>query len=378
MRDPCYLIRPNRLALLRFVLALCTQYRPTQSSVLPVSRIDWDQAVRMASRVTGSYPLAGTYHEARFALQAPQLIRRASALVEEETGLHAPGVAEVAVVSRKEWVQANTGSFSQLVKPAEDRLASQSGIGARIASKVTAAELGLVLGLLSRRVLGQYELVLPRADGSAGDTVMFVGANILAMERQHEFRPQEFRFWVALHEATHRLQFLGVPWMKDYFLGLVNELVAASVPQKGTMARVAGELAEAARAGDPLIDEAGLFGIFATPGQRDVIDRVQALMSLLEGHGHVVMDRVGARELVTQDRMSRVFKTRRQDPRTAMFMRLVGLEMKMRQYDEGAEFIAGVERHAGWSTLDLAWASPENLPTLEEIRNPVLWLERVG
>ncbi len=328
--------------------------------------------------MTGRYPLAGTYHEARLALQAPQLVMRATTMVEAETGLHAPGVAEVAVVSRKEWVEANIGSFSALVKPAEERLAAQKGIGAQVAAKVTAAELGAVLGLLSRRVLGQYELVLPRADGSAGDTVMFVGANILAMERQHEFRPQEFRFWVALHEATHRLQFLGVPWMKDYFLGLVSELVAASIPEKGMLSRVTGELVAAARSGDPILDETGLFGIFATSTQRDVIDRVQALMSLLEGHGHVVMDRVGARELVTQERMSQVLKERRQDPRTAMLMRLVGLEMKMRQYDDGAKFIAGVERHAGWTALNQAWEDPANLPSLDEIKNPVLWLERLG
>ncbi len=343
-----------------------------------MSSIDWEQAVRVASRMTGSYPLAGTYHEARFALQAPSMVMRATTLVEAETGLHAPGVAEVAVVSRKEWVEANIGSFAELVKPAEERLASHTGIGARVARKLTAAELGAVLGLLSRRVLGQYELVLPRADGSAGDTVMFVGANILAMERQHEFRPQEFRFWVALHEATHRLQFLGVPWMKDYFLSLINDLVTASVPQKGTLSRVAGDLAEAARTGEPLVDEAGLFGVFATTDQRQVIDRVQALMSLLEGHGHVVMDRIGARELVSQDRMSQVLMARRQDPRTAMFMRLVGLELKMRQYDDGAAFIAGIERHAGGSALDAAWERVENVPTLNEIKNPVLWLERVG
>lgn len=340
--------------------------------------IDWDQAVKVAARLTGSYPLEGTYHEARFALQAPQLVMRATALVEAETGLHAPGVAEVAVVSRREWVESNIGSFAMLVKPAEERLAAHKGIGAKIASRITAAELGAVLGLLSRRVLGQYELVLPKADGSDGDTVMFVGANILAMERQHEFRPNEFRFWVALHEATHRIQFLGVPWMKEYFLSLVNDLVTASTPQKGTLSRVANELAAAARAGEPLVDESGLFGIFATPSQRQAIDRVQALMSLLEGHGHVVMDRIGARELVTQERMSQVLKARRQDPRTAMFMRLVGLEMKMRQYDDGAKFIDGVERHAGWSALDQAWQSPDHLPTLDEIKNPVLWLERMG
>jgi uncharacterized protein (DUF2342 family) len=101
-------------------------------------------------------------------------------------------------------------------------------------------------------------------------------------------------------------------------------------------------------------------------------------MSLLEGHGHVIMDRIGARELVTQARMSQVLKARRQDPRTAMFMRLIGLEMKMRQYDLGATFINGIERHAGWSALDHAWEGPDKLPTLAEIENPVLWLDRVA
>jgi len=306
------------------------------------------------------------------------MVRRASDLVEAETGLHADGVPEVAVVSRKEWVETNLESFTALIRPAEERLTGQSGLGATVGRRVLAAELGTVLGLLSRRVLGQYELVLPTSDGNDGDTVLFVGANLLAMERSNEFRPSEFRFWVALHECTHRLQFRGVPWLREYFLGLVNELVAASKPEPGRVARVAGELRDAAAQGEPLVGETGLFGLFATPDQREVIDRVQALMSLLEGHGHVVMDRIGERELVTQNRMSQVLKARRQDPRTMMFMRLVGLEMKLRQYDMGAAFIDGVERHAGWSTLDRAWESPGNLPTLQEIENPVLWLERVA
>jgi uncharacterized protein (DUF2342 family) len=101
-------------------------------------------------------------------------------------------------------------------------------------------------------------------------------------------------------------------------------------------------------------------------------------MSLLEGHGHVVMDRIGERELVSQQRMSSILKARRQDPRTAMLMRIIGIEMKLKQYEMGARFIAGVERHADWETVDRAWVSPEHLPTLNEIENPVLWLERVA
>jgi len=282
------------------------------------------------------------------------------------------------VVSRRQWAEANISSFSILMGPVEERLGRHRGIGRSVAGRLMATELGAVLGLLSRRVLGQYELVLPTSDGSSGDILMFVGANVLAIERLHEFRPDEFRFWVALHECTHRLQFMAVPWMRDYFLGLVDELVASSKPEDGRVSRVREEMRAASAEGRPLLDEKGLFGLLASPAQRQIIDRVQALMSLLEGHGHVVMDRIGARELLTQERMSRVLKARRQDQRTMMFMRAVGLEMKMRQYELGASFVSGVEQHAGWAALDAAWQGPDNLPTLDEIENPVLWLERVA
>ena len=342
------------------------------------SPLDWRLASRVAARLAGTYALEGTYHETRYAAQAPAMVARASEMVEAETGLSAAGSPEVAVVSRKEWVENNISSFSTLLAPAEASLRRQSGIGARVSGRVMAIEMGALLGLLSRRVLGQYELVLPASDGRDGDTVLFVGANVLEIERRHEFRPDEFRFWVALHECTHRLQFLGVPWLRAYFLRLVSELVSSSVPEPGRVSRVASEIREASSSGEPIMGESGLFGVFASPTQREVMQKVQALMSLLEGHGHVVMDRIGARELVTQERMSNVLKARRQDPRTAMFMRLVGLEMKLRQYELGATFIEGVERHAGWSSLNRAWAGPENLPTMTEIENPVLWLERVG
>ena len=240
------------------------------------------------------------------------------------------------------------------------------------------AEVGALVGVIAKRVLGQYELVLPSEDGGDGDTVMFVGVNVLDMERKNEFRPEEFRFWVALHECTHRLQFTGVPWLKQYFLDLVEGLVETSAPEPGRMQRIREEMQAAGSEGRPLIDERGLMGLLATPDQRDLIDRVQALMSLLEGHGHVVMDRIGARELVTQDRMARVLKMRRKDPRMSAFLRLTGLEMKMKQYEQGERFILAVERRAGFAALDAVWTGPDALPTLDEIRDPDRWLTRVA
>jgi coenzyme F420 biosynthesis associated uncharacterized protein len=240
------------------------------------------------------------------------------------------------------------------------------------------AEVGALVGVLAKRVLGQYELVLPSEDGGDGDTVMFVGVNVLDMERNNEFRPDEFRFWVALHECTHRLQFTGVPWLKQYFLDLVEQLVATSEPEEGRLQRIREEMREAARDGRPMVDERGLMGLLASPQQRDLIDRVQALMSLLEGHGHVVMDRIGARVLVSQDRMARILKMRRKDPRMSSFLRLTGLEMKMKQYEQGEQFILAVERHAGFAALDAVWNGPDSLPTLPEIRDPNRWLTRVA
>jgi coenzyme F420 biosynthesis associated uncharacterized protein len=345
-----------------------------------VTAVHWPLASRLAGTVAGTDLFEDSYHFARLGEQAWPLVRRAARAVGEETGLRSDRDPEVRVVTRREWAQANVEGFSRLLAAAERVLASTkgTGIGKRLAGRIVAAEVGGLVGLLARRVLGQYELVLPAGDGQVGDTILFVGANVLTMERQNEFRPDEFRYWVALHEVTHRLQFTGVPWLRPHFLDLVSRLVEASKPEPGRARRVAEEMRAAAREGRPAIGEAGLMGLFATPEQRELLDEVQALMALLEGHGHVIMDRIGARELVTQETMSRVLKMRRRDPRTAAFFRLTGLELKMKQYELGEKFILGVERQAGFDALDAAWGGPENLPTLAEISDPQRWLQRVG
>ena len=342
-----------------------------------MSAVDWRLAGKVAGRFSGSHPLEDTYHFRHLDLRAPDLVARSAEMASEETRLPWVGDPDVAVVSRSDWARANVSAFGALMAPAEEQLEG-SGFGRRLAARIMGVEVGALVGVLSKRVLGQYELVLPAEDGSSGDTIMFVGANILDMERRNEFRPDEFRFWVALHECTHRLQFTGVPWLKEYFLDLVSGLVETAKPEPGRLQRIRDEMKRAAREGRPLVDERGLMGLLATPDQREIIDKVQALMSLLEGHGHVVMDRIGARVLVSQDRMSRVLKMRRKDPRMAAFLRLTGLEMKMKQYEQGERFILGVERLAGFEVLDRVWEGPEALPTLGEIRKPDRWLARVG
>lgn len=334
-------------------------------------------------RIAGTYPLAETYHSAALGEEMTRLTREVSTIVPEATGLHLPGSPETVVIGRTEWIDRNVASFTHLIEPArrqlEEKMAESGTAGqgaAAIAGALMQAETRAVLGVLSRKVLGQYELVLPT--GESGDTVAYVGPNIMQLERAHQFRPSEFRFWVALHELTHRAQFQGVPWLRDYFMSLVGELVESSKPEPGRMGRVIEELNLRRSTGRPLVDERGLFGLFASPEQHAVVDKVQALMSLLEGHGHVVMDRVGAEHLKSQARMSRVLKGRRQDKRTAAFFRLTGMEMKLKQYKMGERFVLSVEREADWGTVNHAFRGAGSLPTLDEIDHPGRWLERVG
>jgi len=337
------------------------------------------EALGVAVRLAGDYPLAGGYHRLSLEETASGLVERACLLVEEETGLSGGGPPAVAVIDRADWIERNLAFFTALAAAAggkAPRQPAEAGPAERLSIRFMAVEMGMLLGFLSRQVLGQYELVLPSAEGEG--EICLPAPNIIEFERKHQLRPAEFRLWVALHESTHRLQFAGVPWLRSYFLDLASGLASSSRPDRSRMSLLASRIRQGGlRAGSPL-GEAGLLGLMATPEELRSIDRVQALMTLLEGHGHVVMDRIGARELVSWRRMSGLTAGRRRNPRTAALLRLAGLEMKMRQYEEGREFILAVERRAGRGAVDLAWQSPEALPTRAEIADPEAWLARVG
>lgn len=338
---------------------------------------------RLTDRLAGTYPLAETYHSQSLSEEMERVTREVSEIVPEATGLSLPGSPTTVVIGRSEWMDRNVATFAHLTEPARRKLeermrdsGTRNQSAAALAERVMAAETRAVLSVLARRVLGQYELVLPT--GERGDTVAYVGPNVLQMERTHQFKPSEFRYWVALHELTHRAQFQGIPWMRDYFMGLVTDLVETSQPDSGVFGRAIEEISNRVSSGNPIVDERGLLGLFGSPEQNAIVDQVQALMSLLEGHGHVVMDRVGAERLRSQDRMSRVLKGRRHDKRTAAFFRLTGLEMKMKQYKQGEKFIQVVEREAGWDTVKIAFRGASSLPSLPEIEDPTRWLRRVA
>ena len=219
--------------------------------------------------MAGTHPLEGTYHFAALASSAPELVGAPPPSPPPRPVFLGGLTDREGRDPRRVGRSQHLGVWSTTRSCREE---TRRGKGGKIGSRVLAAEVGALVGVLSKRVLGQYELVVPSGDDPNGDTVMFAGANVLHMERQHEFRPEEFRFWVALHECTHRLQFTGVPWMRDYFLSLVADLVDAAEPEPGRMQRLKDEMRGLAQ-GRPIMGESGLMGMFATPDQRRLIER---------------------------------------------------------------------------------------------------------
>jgi coenzyme F420 biosynthesis associated uncharacterized protein len=256
-----------------------------------------------------------------------------------------------------------------------------SGPFAPVGRTIAGAEVGAMLGWMSKRVLGQYDLLLIETEEpEEQDIVYYVGPNVLALEKRFAFPPRQFRLWLALHEVTHRAQFTGVPWMRTHFLSLVERSLSAVDPDPKRFLAALKRAADEVRSGHNPLDEGGLVTLLASPEQKGVIDEIGALMSLLEGHGDVTMDRAGHGRVAEAERFSRVLRERRATPNplARQVQRLVGIEAKLRQYERGERFIAAVEAEAGPDLLSRAWTSPDALPTPAEIRDASLWVARVG
>ena len=355
--------------------------------------VSWDTAEKVAGWVGSRARMPAPYRPDLLQSEFGELTARAEDLVAASTGLRsAAGPARARVTDRAGWVAANLSSFQRLLGPHLDRLdlgqlsgsnvalARLAGPLASAGRAVTGAQMGVVLGWLSTRVLGQYDLLLTEEAADDQDIVYFVGPNVVALERQHGFDPREFRLWLALHEVTHRCQFTAIPWMRDYFVSLVGEGIGSLDPDPARLASALRRMAEQIRAGRNPLEDNGALGLVATPEQLDGLHRIQALMSLLEGHGDVTMDRAGAADIPSAAHFAAVLRQRRTQAHglSRILQQLIGIEAKLRQYEEGERFIAAVEGAGGPALLDAAWRGPEWLPTLAEIRDPSGWISRVG
>jgi coenzyme F420 biosynthesis associated uncharacterized protein len=293
-------------------------------------------------------------------------------------------------VDRAGWIRGNVDGFRVVLDPLAEQMrqrtpaANSSSLVMGVGSRVTGVQAGLILAYLSSRVLGQYELFLPPGSGSNGEEpvgrLTLVAPNIVMVERELGVDPSDFRRWVCLHEETHRVQFTSVPWLRAYVQDQMTEFLLASDLDPGAilsrLRAAADAVAGAVRGGD----SESLIEAIQTPRQKEILGRLTALMTLVEGHGDYVMDAVGPQVVPSVAEIRERFNTRR---RTAgrveqAIRRLLGIDLKMRQYADGARFVRAVVDQIGMDGFNKVWESPETIPTMSEISNPSAWVARVA
>jgi coenzyme F420 biosynthesis associated uncharacterized protein len=336
--------------------------------------VDWQLAVTLGTRVAGAGPEVTAEEAAATVAELRAGADRSTSYVREFTGLEAgERTAPVLVVDRPAWIQANADGFSQLLTPIIDKVSARKGppgaLTQAIGSRITAAEVGGLLGFMSSKVLGQFD---PFHEPNG--RLLLVAPNVVHVERELGVDPHDFRLWVCLHEETHRVQFTAVPWMREHLFAEFTALAETVEPQRlldDGLKRISEALKNGS--GGSLLD------LMGSPEQKEILDRVTAVMSLLEGHADVVMDGVGPSVIPSVETIRGRFDERRKGVGTLdrMLRKLLGLEAKMAQYRDGALFVRTVVDKVGMDDFNAIWQSPDHLPSKSEIHDPHAWIARV-
>ncbi len=345
--------------------------------------IDWDFALSTASRLSRPGPQISAAEVAEAVAELREGALLSEGPVREFTNLHArSATAPILVVDRPHWVEANIDSFKVLMDPVLAKLtAANKGpgpMGRAVGSKVSGAELGALMSFMSTKVLGQFDPFWSGPNGEAG-RLLLVAPNIVQAERQLDVDPHDFRLWVCLHEETHRVQFTAVEWMRDHMRSLLDELIDATDLDSGALTSMVNDsLSEIVKIvrGE---SDASLNELFQNPRQREIVDQLTGIMSLLEGHADVVMDGVGPEVIPSVAEIRRKFNQRRKGVGglDQLMRRLLGLDAKMRQYRDGAAFVNTAIDTVGMDGFNAVWEKPANLPTKAEILDPQSWVARV-
>jgi coenzyme F420 biosynthesis associated uncharacterized protein len=341
--------------------------------------VDWALARQIARFAAGNaqVPALGVDLEAMSADAERQ--------VADYTGLTLPGPPPPPeMIDRATWAEINLDTLSGFLDPVAERLSDRLGSAGPLsgplraaASATLAAEVGLVAGYMSQRVLGQYELSLLQPEQPA--RLLFVGPNLVKAIGEMSLDRDSFFAWIVFHEVTHVFQLAGVEWLRPYLADLLREYletVEVSI-EKGAAGGLpslpsASEIVAAYR-------EGGLAALVQSKEQRGIMRRLQAVMAVVEGYSEHVMDAVGERVLPGYEKLREAMDRRRASrsaPQRAL-ERLLGLDLKMRQYVLGKQFCDAVQKQHGIHTLNQVWEAPELLPNLRELENPEAWVSRI-
>ncbi len=358
--------------------------RTRSESYRPPRLIDWEQARSAALRVS-QWEQAPVGDRAYRREQYLRLVKQSEPLIAAYLGVQLPApISRVFVHDRREWLEANFTSFEQLFAPIED-LYERNGGGRGITAaligelngKLLGTQVGLLLGYLARRVLGQYDLSLLSPDPGARGALYFVEPNIGRVQSQLGLNDEDFRLWIALHEATHAFEFEAYPWVRQHFRDLLQQYfdqLSLQLESFGSgLPQILLRFAQNWSSGQHWIE------LMLTPEQRRIFEQLQALMSIVEGYGNHVMNAVGRQLLPSFEQIEQRVAQRQANktPFELLLNRITGMDLKLAQYQQGEAFVNAVTQARGVAFAARVWERAEHLPTMDEIRNPGAWISRM-
>ncbi len=347
--------------------------------------IDWEQARSIAVNMNRAASLTSVERQ-RLDTEYTELVDTVIPVVQAYIGVPLPHSAVTTLAfDRVDWVNANIDAFRDMLAPFEElaradaKQSAASQLMAGVNRKVVSLEVGILLGYLSRRVLGQYDIALLGREQIGGGKLYYVEPNIRHIESTLGLPADDFRMWLALHETTHVFEFEAFPWVRPYFNGMLEEYFgylkedAALLGQGLKNLKVFVERARSGDAGSSWIEH------LMNEQQRELFNKMQTMMSVIEGYSNHVMNAVGRDLLNDYEPISRKFEHRQANRSQAelFFSKLTGLDVKMEQYRLGEQFIDAVVALRGHDFAVRVWSGPEFLPTPEELRNAELWVHRV-
>jgi coenzyme F420 biosynthesis associated uncharacterized protein len=338
--------------------------------------VDWGTAAETGRRVGGAGPPTSAVDRARLREDMAELVPEAEDAISAFTLLRAHGFrARPWVMSRGEWVSANLTGLQRLLEPVADKLLPPGRNRSELRRKALGAQIGGLLGYVSRKVLGQYDVFLPPDDDGL---LYFVGPNVVEAEQRFALDRRDFRLWIAIHEVTHRIQFGATPWLKPYLKRHIDAYLDTVHMDSRELLAQLRRAAEEIRAGADWKGPQGML-LLMNDQQRALFAKMQAMMSLLEGHASFVMNRVAADRVRDLARMRGALRARRRASGMERgFQRAIGFDTKIAQYETGERFVRGVVDGAGMQAFNRIWEREEHLPTLDEIAEPARWVGRVA
>ena len=342
--------------------------RMTAASDLTLgTAVDWRFAATVGQRLVRPGPLSTDYTRRQVIDELTSAALKAEPPVRDVTGLVTNGAIPAArVIDRQAWVRAAAESMRVMTNGSDKPQGFLTG-------RIAGAQTGAVLAFVSSGILGQYDPFATAEDGC----LLLVYPNVIAVERQLQIEPSDFRLWVCLHEVTHRVQFTANRWLSGYMSQALGQLTQDAGED---IVQVLSRLAEFARNRDASAPGiVGLVRAVQSEPQRQALDRLLVLGTLLEGHADHVMDAVGPLVVPSVATIRRRFderRNRKQPPLQRLLRALLGLDAKLSQYTRGKAFVDHVVGRVGMERFNTVWSGPETLPLPEEIEEPQRWIDR--